>query len=71
MYNYQHFMGGMHWIWWLVWAIAIAAAWWAFSRRPGSVPEPTPLDRLQRRYSDGEITTEEYEERRAILLRDR
>jgi putative membrane protein len=30
----------------------------------------TPLQILQRRYAAGEITSEEYEERRAKLLRD-
>ncbi len=71
MYDFQHYMGGMHWIWWPVWAAVIAAAWWAFSRRPASPPEPTPLERLQRRYADGEIATEEFEERKAALLHDR
>jgi putative membrane protein len=71
MYDVPHYMGGMHWIWWLVWAALIAAAaWWAFSRRTAAPPEAAPLDRLQRRYADGEITTEEYEERKANLLRD-
>ena len=71
MYDVPHYMSGMHWIWWLVWAAVIAAAaWWAFSRRTAAPPEAAPLDRLQRRYADGEITTEEYEERKANLLRD-
>ena len=30
----------------------------------------TALDVLQRRYATGEISTEEYEERRAVLTRD-
>ncbi len=70
MYDAPHYMIGMHWIWWLVWVAVIAAAWWAFSKRPATSPEPTPLDRLQRRYADGEITTDEYEERKARLLRE-
>lgn len=70
MYDYPH-MWGMHWLWWLFWALVLVAAWWAFSRRtPPAAPPETPLDRLQRRYADGEITTEEYEERKAVLLRD-
>ena len=74
MYDFPHYMIGMHWFWWLFWIALIAAAWWAFSRRPPASPNTTattPLDRLQRRYADGEITTEEYEERKAVLLRDR
>ena len=77
MYDFPHHMWGMHWLWWIFWVLLIVAAWWAFTRRtppsePQSEPPPeTPLDRLQRRYADGEITTEEYEERKATLLRDR
>jgi putative membrane protein len=75
MYDYPHYMIGMHWFWWLFWIVLIVAAWWAFSRRPAASSEPAPqeapLARLQRRYADGEITTEEYEERKAVLLRDR
>ena len=78
MYDFPHYMIGMHWFWWLFWILVIVATWWAFSRRPTAEPTPptassaeTPLDRLQRRYADGEITTEEYEERKAVLLRDR
>lgn len=75
MYDYPH-MWGMHWLWWIFWIVLIVAAWWTFTRRPSSASPPTPspetpLDRLQRRYADGEITTEEYEERKAVLLRDR
>ena len=78
MYDFPHYMIGMHWFWWLFWIALIVAVWWSFSRRPPAPSEPAaktphepPLDRLQRRYADGEITTEEYEERKAVLLRDR
>jgi putative membrane protein len=73
MYDYPHHMWGMHWLWWIFWILLIVGAWWAFTRRtpPSGPPPETPLDRLQRRYADGEITTEEYEERRTNLLRDR
>jgi putative membrane protein len=78
MYDFPHYMIGMHWFWWLFWIAVIVGVWWTFSRRPMAEPPPhsaslseSPLDRLQRRYADGEITTEEYEERKATLLRDR
>ena len=77
MYDFPHYMIGMHWFWWLFWIAVIVAVWWAFSHRPSvppdaaASPHETPLDRLQRRYADGEITTEEYEERKGVLLRDR
>lgn len=78
MHDFPHYMIGMHWFWWLFWILLIVAVWWVFfARRPvvppgaAAPPRETPLDRLQRRYADGEITTEEYEERKAVLLRDR
>ncbi len=66
---------GMHWGWWLFWIVVIIALVWLLSqRRTGAPPPPrkeSPLELLQRRYAAGEISTEEYEERRARLERDR
>ncbi len=67
---------GMHWIWWLFWValIALIAGLWARrtpdtpfdAHSPDERPE-TPLEILQRRYAAGEISTEEFEERKARL----
>jgi len=38
---------------------------------PPPAPREDPLEVLQRRYAAGEITTEEYEERKRVLERDR
>lgn len=69
-------MGGML-IMWLFWILLIALLVWGLyrlvaSRRSGSPPEgaaphETPLEVLERRYAEGEITTEEYEGRRRKL----
>jgi putative membrane protein len=69
---------GMHVGWWIIWILVIAAVTWAIARsRPGgeasSTPSPdreTPLDILKRRYAEGEISTEEYEDRKERLERD-
>ncbi|MGK7296158.1 MAG: SHOCT domain-containing protein [Candidatus Wenzhouxiangella sp. M2_3B_020] len=66
---------GMHWGWWLFLVLLVALvvfAIWAVSRSAGSrrqsrTREETPLERLQRRYAEGEISTEEYEERKSRL----
>lgn len=63
---------GMNFIWWLFW-LGLLAAFFALA-----TPVPRrrvrlydhPLSILRRRYAAGEITTQEYEERRALLLRD-
>ncbi|HEX3850863.1 MAG TPA: SHOCT domain-containing protein [Polyangiaceae bacterium] len=65
---------GMTGIWWIFWIIALLALF------TFAVPVPrrtwreyhatTPLALLQKRYAAGEISTQEYEERKAILERD-
>lgn len=79
MFDGMHdgWMWGMHWIWWTVWILVIVGVVWALSRSQQGSPPPrsqqreTPLDALQRRYAEGEISTEEYEERKRRLERDR
>lgn len=77
MYNawWGYSFGGMFWLWWLFW---VAAVFMVFGyaqpvprRTLRQFREQTPLATLQRRYAAGEISTEQYEERRAILERDR
>lgn len=65
-------MWGWHWIWWLFWIVILIAAVILFvraleSRRRIDNGGETALDILEKRYAAGEISTEEYEERRAKL----
>jgi putative membrane protein len=66
-YNGYHFWG-MHLIWWFVWIMLL---FWIFAtpyRIPGERrPLDGPLDILQKRYAAGEITTEEFQERKKNL----
>ncbi|MGH9415153.1 MAG: hypothetical protein ACRD01_00850 [Terriglobales bacterium] len=61
---------GWWWIWWIIWTLIIVwiFAWWI----PGSRREVkmTPLELLQYRLARGELSVEEYEQRKAILERD-
>ncbi|MEO7037708.1 MAG: SHOCT domain-containing protein [Polyangiaceae bacterium] len=62
-------------LWWLFWVLALIALF-AFAvpvprTRLRVLKDSSPLAVLQRRYAAGELTTEQYEERRAILERDR
>ena len=63
---------GMHLLWWLFWVVVIVAFASLFTPVPKQEAKrrDTPLDILQRRYAAGEISTEEYEQRRAGLARD-
>jgi putative membrane protein len=60
---------GMHLFWWLFWVLVIVLFFVLLRPVPRSRAETreTPLELLQRRYAAGEITTEEYEERKSRL----
>ncbi|WP_240538512.1 SHOCT domain-containing protein [Rhodoferax sp. PAMC 29310] len=72
-YDNGFFMGGMHGIWWIFWLVLIGVivfyGWGRSSeRRRGS--RETPHEVLRRRLASGEITTEQYEQRKSLLDRD-
>jgi putative membrane protein len=62
----------MHWIWWIAWIFfwMLFLSFMTPMRRSTYREMQSPLQLLKRRYAAGEITSEEYEERRAKLLRD-
>lgn len=66
-------MMGMHGLWWIFWiVVVIALLFWGradFSVRREQ-PRETPHDILRRRLANGEISTEEYDKRKAVLDRD-
>lgn len=60
---------GFHFFWWLLWiALLVGLVLWV--TRVAGRSARTPLEILQRRYANGEITQDEYEERRRTLERD-
>jgi putative membrane protein len=70
MMHYWNFWG-MHLIWWLIWIILLL---WIFAI-PYDIPgqrkmKDSPLDILKKRFAAGEITTEEYQEKKKILESD-
>jgi putative membrane protein len=58
----MYYYWGMHWYWFFSFMMPV--------RRTTYRQMQSPLQLLQRRYAAGEITSEEYEERRTKLLRD-
>jgi putative membrane protein len=65
-------MMGMHYVWWIFWILLMVVLVALVLRQSGSPPvtrEPTALEILERRYAAGEISTEEFEERRTRLRR--
>lgn len=71
MYDGYHFWG-MHLFWWIIWILLLGWLFFGSSRSAGwRSKEDTPLEILQKRFASGTISHEEYEERKAILERDR
>lgn len=73
MFHDYGYMVGMHAFWWLLGiALVIALIFWGLggsTARRGR-PLETPSEMLRRRLANGEISTEEYEKRKAVLDRD-
>ena len=68
---YSNYYWGMNLVWWLLWMVLL---FWIFVT-PYDVPgqrkkKDSPLDILQQRYAMGQLTTEEYNERKKILESD-
>ncbi|MGK7296157.1 MAG: SHOCT domain-containing protein [Candidatus Wenzhouxiangella sp. M2_3B_020] len=51
----------------IVWAVARGLPQWTSRPEAPTGQRETPLQIVERRYADGEITTEEYEERKSRL----
>ena len=70
----MHYVGesfwGMHFFWWLFWVVAIMLLFSPITPISNGRRWQTPIEVLQRRYAAGEISTAEYEERKAKLDRD-
>ncbi len=72
-YDSGFYMGGMHGLWWIFWMVLLGALFFSGWGRPGEQgrrPRETPREVLQRRLANGEITSDEYEKRKALLDRD-
>jgi putative membrane protein len=64
------YMWGTYWLWWILWiavTVFVVVAAVRVASRSSHSGRPTPLEMLQQRYAAGEISTAEYEERRAKL----
>ena len=63
---------GMHFFWWAFWIVLIVAAFSTVTPVPKNQLRTgeRALDILRRRYAAGQLSTEEYERRKAVLERD-
>jgi putative membrane protein len=60
----------MHALWWLFWVAVLVVVFSLVLPRSSMRTGASPLQRLQECYASGEISTEEYEERKGALERD-
>ncbi len=68
MHHYNNYFVGMHFFWWIIWIIIII---WIFVT-PWDIPgqrrrKDTPMDILKKKLANGEISIEEFEEKKKIL----
>ena len=67
MYEGYHFWG-MHLIWWFIWMMFLVTIFATPYNIPGQrMRKDSPLDILQKRLASGEITNEEYQEKKTLL----
>ena len=71
MFYYHYHFFGMHLMWWFFWIILL---FWIFAT-PYNVPglkkkKDSPLEIFKRRFAAGEISKEEFFERKKILEND-
>ena len=73
MYHEGWWFFGMHGLWWLFWIMLVVLFFSLLDPIPRGESRrrrASPLEVLQKRYAAGEISTQEYEERKAKLIQD-
>ncbi len=66
-------IGGMHMAWWVFWILVIILFFVFLEAEPkhkAKQRREKPLDILKRRYAKGDLSTEEYEDRKTYLEKD-
>lgn len=72
MHYYDGHFGGMHFIWWIIWLFLLV---WIFFI-PYDIPyqkpkKEDPLDILKKRFAEGFISKEEFEESKKLLNQEK
>lgn len=73
MDGHDYHLIGMHFFWWGFWLVLLTSFFLVATpvrRTTARLFRESPFAILKRRYAAGEITAEEYEERRARIERD-
>ncbi len=68
---YEYHFFGMHMLWWMFWIFLLFVLFGWFEPVPKKrIRRDTPLDILQRKLAAGEITIDDYNEKKRILESD-
>lgn len=67
MHNYNGNYFGMHFAWWIFWVVLIIIIYYVLSKKRKNLPKETPLEILEKRFANGEITKEEFEKSKQAL----
>lgn len=71
MHDFDGHFWGMHFMWWIIWIVLIIWIFMLLFNPPfRRFQKEDPLDILKRRFANGELSKEEYEESKKILLKD-
>ena len=62
------YWGADGWIWMAVWIAALLVMVWLVVRNPGRPAETDAMEILRARFARGEISKEEFEQARTVLL---
>lgn len=70
MINYNDYYLGMSAIWWMIWLVLL---FWIFVL-PYDIPgqrkrKETPLDLLKKRFAAGQMTKEEFQSQKELLMK--
>lgn len=68
MYNYNYYYFGMHLAWWIIWVfviLLIVAIPYDFPFQRNKMD--SEMDILRKRFASGQISKEEYQDKRAFL----
>ncbi|MCK0180658.1 SHOCT domain-containing protein [Flavobacteriaceae bacterium S0862] len=71
MYHCDGHFFGMHFLWWIVWLFVLIGIFWFLYKTSFRGPQKEDsLQILKKRFANGKISKEEYEESKKILEED-
>jgi len=67
MHNYNGNYFGMHFAWWVFWIVIVIIIYYLINKQVKRESSDSPLEILKKRFANGEITKDEFEESKQSL----